>query len=64
MAKRPDGYGVLALTRKLGEKVLVGEDVSLEVIEIRASRIRLRVTAPKRVRILRAEVGKRRGDAA
>ena len=48
--------GVLSITRKPGESVLVGEDVEIFVAEIRRGLVRLRCAAPRDVRILRDEM--------
>jgi carbon storage regulator CsrA len=50
---------MLVLTRKLGEKVVIGGNITLTVVEIRGNQIRLAFDAPHQVRILRGElVGK------
>lgn len=45
----------LELDRKLGERVRIGNEVVVTVVEINGSRVRLGVTAPKHVRVLRGE---------
>lgn len=47
---------MLILTRKLGEMIRIGDDVTVRVIEVRGSQIRLGVEAPATVRIYREEI--------
>lgn len=47
---------MLVLSRKVGESVVVGGNVLVEVVEIRGDKIRLGFTAPREVPIHRQEV--------
>ena len=47
---------MLVIRRRLGESLLVGADIEIEVLEISANRVKLGVKAPKQVRVLRGEV--------
>jgi carbon storage regulator len=47
---------VLVLTRKIGEKILIGEDISITVLDVRGDSIRLGIDAPRGVTIQRSEV--------
>lgn len=47
---------MLVLTRRLGEQLLIGDDTLVEVLEIWGSQVRLGVTAPADVKILRDEL--------
>jgi carbon storage regulator len=47
---------MLVLTRKKGERILIGEDISITVLEIRGDGVRLGIDAPRGVRIQRDEV--------
>jgi carbon storage regulator len=53
---------MLALRRKPGEKVVIGNGITLTVVEIRGDRVRLAFDAPDQVRILRAELACRQGE--
>jgi carbon storage regulator len=48
---------MLVLSRKRGEKVIIGGDITLTVVEVKGNRVRLAVEAPDQIRILRAELG-------
>ena len=47
---------MLVLTRKEGDKIQIGPDVTIEVVSSDGNRVRLGVTAPYDVRVVRAEV--------
>lgn len=52
--------GNLLLKRKVGETVVIGDDVTVTVESIRGSRVGLRIAAPTTVRVDRVEVRERR----
>ena len=47
---------MLVLSRKVGERIHIGEDAFVEVRRIAGNRVTLAVNAPKSVRILRGEL--------
>jgi carbon storage regulator len=47
---------MLVLSRKVGEKIHIGNDVMVEVRRISGNRVTLALRAPRDVRILRAEL--------
>jgi len=47
---------MLILTRKLGEVIRIGDEVTVRVLEVRGNQVRLGVEAPADVRIYREEV--------
>ena len=47
---------MLVLTRKVGQEILIGDDIRLTVLGIERNRIRLGFTAPRDVSILRDEL--------
>lgn len=47
---------MLVLTRRVGETIMVGDDIEVEVLEVRPGIVRLGVRAPKNVRVLRSEL--------
>ena len=47
---------MLVLTRKLGEKILIGDDIVITVLDVRGDSIRLGVDAPRGISIQRAEI--------
>ncbi len=47
---------MLVLSRKMGERIHIGEDIFVEVRRVAGNRVTLAVCAPKSVRILRGEL--------
>ena len=47
---------MLILTRKLGESIIIGENVQLSVVEINKNNIKVGINAPKDITIYREEV--------
>jgi carbon storage regulator CsrA len=47
---------MLVLSRKIGEKIHVGNDITIEVRRVAGNRVTLAVDAPREVRILRGEL--------
>ncbi|PZE29768.1 carbon storage regulator [Curtobacterium sp. MCBD17_028] len=47
---------MLVLTRKIGERILVGEDIVITVLDSRGDGVRIGIDAPRGVKIQREEV--------
>jgi carbon storage regulator len=47
---------VLILTRRVGENVIVGDDITISVIEVRGDAVRIGIQAPQSVTVHREEV--------
>lgn len=47
---------MLVLSRRVGERLMIGDDVVVTVIEVRSDGVRLGIDAPRSVRVHRAEV--------
>ena len=47
---------MLILQRKAGESLLIGEDVTIRVVSVDGTRVRLAISAPEDVPILRSEL--------
>jgi len=47
---------MLVLSRKVGEKLVIDGNITVEVVRIQGNRITLGVTAPSDVKILRSEL--------
>ncbi len=50
---------MLILTRRVDERIFIGDDITLCVLDIEGNRVRLGLEAPKDVAILREEVQQR-----
>ena len=47
---------MLVITRKVGERIYIADDISLEVLEIAGSSVRIGIEAPAEIRIFRQEL--------
>jgi carbon storage regulator len=50
------GRTMLVLSRKKDEKIIIGDNITVMVIEIRGDKVRLGIEAPKEVTVHRQEV--------
>jgi carbon storage regulator len=51
---------MLVLTRKIGEEIIIDEEICITIVDIRGDRVRLGITAPKATRVDRREIYERR----
>lgn len=54
---------MLVLSRRVGEQIVIGEDVVLTVVEVRNDTVRLGIDAPRSIAVNRAEVRRAVADA-
>jgi len=47
---------MLVLTRKIGERVLIGDDIVVTILDVRGDGVRVGIDAPRGIRIQRDEV--------
>jgi carbon storage regulator len=47
---------MLILTRKTDEKIMIGDDITITIIETRGDQVRIGVEAPKNVKVFRREI--------
>lgn len=47
---------MLALTRKAGERIVIGDNIVVTVVSIKGDSIRITVEAPKEIKIYRGEI--------
>jgi carbon storage regulator len=54
---------VLVLSRRIGESVVIGDDVTVTVLEVRGDVIRIGIDAPRSIAVHRAELLAELADA-
>jgi carbon storage regulator len=54
---------MLVLSRKLGEKICIGENICITVVDIDRGKIRLGIEAPREVPVFRQELLPNKPDA-
>lgn len=47
---------MLVLTRKKNQKIMIGDDIELTIVDIKNEQIKLGVSAPRHVKVFRKEV--------
>ncbi|MDE0151553.1 MAG: carbon storage regulator CsrA [Bdellovibrionales bacterium] len=47
---------MLVLTRKIGDSILIGDSIKIQVVNIKGCQVRLGIEAPKETKIFRQEV--------
>jgi carbon storage regulator len=50
---------MLILTRRVGETLMIGDDVSVTVLEVKGNQVRIGINAPKDVSVHREEIYQR-----
>jgi carbon storage regulator len=50
---------MLTITRRPGEKIMIGDDVVVEIIEVTGTTVRVGITAPRERQIYREELWER-----
>jgi carbon storage regulator len=49
---------VLVLTRKVDEKIMIGDDITVVVVDIRGDQVKIGISAPRHIPVHREEVYK------
>ncbi|CAL4322420.1 carbon storage regulator CsrA [Buchnera aphidicola] len=47
---------MLILTRRVGETLIIGNEITITVLEIKGNQVRIGINAPKRISIYREEI--------
>lgn len=55
---------MLILTRRANEKLMIGDNVEIHVLSVMGNKVRIGITAPREISVLRAEAVKRTAPEA
>ena len=55
-----EGMEMLVLTRKVGEEIIIGDDIYVTVVAIHGATVRIGISAPKEVVVDRQEIAEKR----
>lgn len=47
---------MLALTRRVGERIVIGDNVVVTIVDIKGDSIRIAIDAPREIKIYRGEI--------
>lgn len=47
---------MLALTRRPGQQVVIGDDIFVNIVDVQGENIRIAIEAPKHIKIYRGEI--------
>lgn len=47
---------MLVLTRRVNERILIGDNITVTVLEVRGDQVRIGIDAPREVEVLREEL--------
>lgn len=55
---------MLVLTRRIGEEIVIGDNIQITILKMESNQVRIGITAPRSITVDRAEVSLRRRQEA
>lgn len=54
---------MLVLARRVGDSIVIGDDIEITVVEVRGDKVKIGIKAPKEITVLRSELLEAAGRA-
>ncbi len=55
---------MLVLTRKIGDSILIGDSIKVQIVHVKGCQVRIGIEAPKKVQIVREEISGQRDTSS
>ena len=49
---------MLVLSRKIGQQIMIGQDITIKIVDVQGESVRIAIEAPKEIKIYRGEIYK------
>ena len=49
---------MLVLSRKIGQQIMIGQDITIKIVDVQGENLRIAIEAPKEIKIYRGEIYK------
>ena len=49
---------MLVLSRKIGQQIMIGQDITIKIVDVQCENVRIAIEAPKEIKIYRGEIYK------
>ena len=49
---------MLVLSRKIGQQIMIGQDITIKIVDVQGENVRIAIEAPKEIKIYRDEIYK------
>ena len=47
---------MLVLSRKIGQQIMIGQDITIKIVDVQGENVRIAIEAPKEIKIYRGEI--------